>query len=87
MLRKGAFFTSCDLWYGFLGKGNMENANPYQKPAPMTKAQAELIQKENELRNQFAEKRNTPMDPHILLHNVYGSSLSFDYQPEDEEEV
>lgn len=65
----------------------MEAPNPYQKPAPMTKTQSDLIQQENELRNQFAEKRNTPVDPHILLHNVYETSLSFDYLPEDEQEV
>jgi hypothetical protein len=65
----------------------METPNPYQKPAPMTKAQSDLIEKENELRHQFAEKRNSLSDPHILLHNVFNSSLSFDYQLEDEDEV
>lgn len=65
----------------------METTNPYQKPAPMTKAQLDLIQKENELRHQFAEKRDSLLDPHILLHNVYESPLSFDYEPEDADEV
>lgn len=63
--------------------------NPYQKPSPMTREQKELLQKENDLRYLFAEKKNDPRlsDPHVLLLNVFENESTFNYQPEDEEEV
>lgn len=63
--------------------------NPYQKPSPMTREQKELLQKENDLRYLFAEKKNDPQlsDPHVLLLNVFQNESSFTYQTEDEEEV